>query len=159
MSREEALTDDEVERTLLAAPEARWSGLSAAVAALDVEVVHGQWAGGEPVDTVTVDGVERAVLQMPYVVYNDAVHRVIQCVYALGASLPFDWRSWDGFSRYPQGRGLDAAPVAESVRMVTAIVRADRFSEGTILASLHDGTFNAAISRLRRWSDEKRPGT
>jgi Family of unknown function (DUF6508) len=155
----EGLTDEEVERRLLAAPEARWSELSAAVAALDAEDDHGRWAGGEPVDTVTVDGIERAVLQMPYVVYNDPVPRVIQCVYALGASLPFDWRSWDGFSRYPQGRGLDAAPVAESVRMVTAIVRADRFSEGTILASLHDGTFNSAIRRLWHWHDEKRPGT
>ena len=41
--------------------------------------------------------------------------------------------------------------------MVTAIVRADRFSEGTILVSLDDGTLHAAISRLRRWHDDKGP--
>ena len=159
MSQADGLTDEEVERILLAAPEDRWSDLSAAVTALDAEPDHGRWAGGEPVGTATVDGVERAVLQMPYVVYREAVHEVIRCVYALGASPPFDWRSWDGLSRYPQGRGLDVAPVAESVRMVTAIVRADRFSEGTILVSLDDGTLHAAISRLRRWHDEKGPAT
>ena len=94
---------------------------------------------------------------MPYVAYNDAVFRTIRCVYALGASRPFDWCSWNGLDRYPGGRGLEAAPVAESVRMVTAIVRADRFAEGTILTSLADGTFQAALTRLRHWYDDHRP--
>jgi hypothetical protein len=48
---------------------------------------------------------------------------------------------------------LDAAPVADAVRMTTAIVRADRFTEGTIGATLADGTLAAALRRLRRWHD------
>jgi hypothetical protein len=114
------------------------------VAALDAEAEHGRWAGGD-----RVEGGD--AVQMPYVVYGEAVHRTIAAVYALGASRPFDWRSWDGLNRYPQGRGLDSAPVAESVRMVTAIVRADRFFEGTILATLDDGTLRAAIGRVLAW--------
>jgi hypothetical protein len=42
---------------------------------------------------------------------------------------------------YRGGGGLEAAPVAEAVRMATAIVRADRFTEGALAASLTDGTF------------------
>jgi hypothetical protein len=38
--------------------------------------------------------------------------------------------------------------------MVTAIVRAERFSEGTIGATLEDGTLFAALRRIRRWHDE-----
>ena len=154
---EDGPTDAPIEILLHAAAETRWSDLWDTVVALDAERDHGVWAGGEAVDTVTVDGVERAVLQMPYVVYSDAVTHTIRCVYALGADLPFDWRSWDGLTRYPHPPGLDTAPVAESVRMITAIVRADRFVEGTILATLDDGTFHAAIGRLRRWHNEKRP--
>ncbi len=138
--------DGEIERLLRAAPEARWDDLWDAVVALDAEPEPGRWAG-----------FDQPVLQMPYVVYSPAVDRVIAAIYALGASLPFDWHSWDGLSRYPGGRGLDAAPVAEAVRMVTAVVRADRFSEGTILTCLGDGTLPAAIGRLRRWHDEERP--
>lgn len=39
--------------------------------------------------------------------------------------------------------------------MVTAIVQADRFSEGTIDATLDDGVLQAALRRLRRWHDEE----
>ena len=73
----------------------------------------------------------------------------------LGAGQPFDWRAWDGLNRYPDGRGLDEAPVAESIRMINAVVRADRFGEGTLLASLEDGTSMAAVDRLRRWFEER----
>ncbi len=149
-------SDTEVERLLLAADEHRWGELWAAVAALSADPAPGRWAGGER-EAIAVDGGERTVIQMPYVNYSDTVHRTIQCVYMLGANLPFDWRSWDGLNRYPRGRGLETAPVAESVRMVTAIVRADRFCEGTILACIHDGTLDAAIRRLRHWHDEQRP--
>ena len=139
-------SDADIERLLQAAPEERWAELWEAVAALDAEDDHGQWAGAS----------ERGQLQLPYVVYSEAVERTSSCIFALGASLPFDWPTWDGLRRYPGGRGLEAAPVAEAVRMVTAVVRADRFSEGTILAALGDGTLAAAIGRLRRWHDEER---
>lgn len=138
--------DAEIEQMLRAAPDARWVELWNAAAALEAEHDHGQWAGAS-------DGGQ---LQLPYVVYSEAVDRTISCIYALGASLPFDWPTWEGLRRYPGGRGLEAAPVAEAVRMVTAVVRADRFSEGTILAALGDGTLPAAISRMRRWYEQER---
>ena len=142
---DDGLTDAEIEDRLRAAEEGRWRELWEAVAALDEDPEPGRWAGGERVD---------GVLQMPYVVYRDAVHHMIRAVYALGANLPFPWPAWGGLQRYPRGRGLDAAPVAESIRLVTAIVRADRFSEGTILACLTDGTLAAVFDRLRRWQAE-----
>ena len=105
-----------------------------------------------------VDGVEKPVIQMPYVIYSEAVFGVTAKVGALGASQPLDWQAWGGLTRYPNGRGLDEAPVAESIRMVTAIVRADRFGEGTLLASIEDGTFMAAVDRLRCWYEEQQLG-
>ena len=38
----------------------------------------------------------------------------------------------------------------------TAIVRGDRFTDGTIGAALEEGSFQAALRRLRRWSDDER---
>lgn len=155
----EGLSDSEIEHRLRAAAAERWHDLWAAVDALAGEPEKGRWAGGETVRTIVVDGVEKPVIQMPYVVYSPAALDVIAKVGGLGASQPFDWQAWDGLNRYPEGRGLDQAPVAESIRIVTAIVRSDRFGEGTLLASLEDGTFMAAIDRLRRWYDEERSGS
>lgn len=147
----EGLSDTEIEHRLRAAAEQRWQDLWDALNALALEPEKGQWAGGETVDTIVVDGVEKPVIQMPYVIYSAAVFDVIAKVSGLGVSQPFDWQAWDGLNRFPNGRGLDEAPVAESIRMITAIVRADRFGEGTLPASLEDGTFMAAVDRLRRW--------
>jgi hypothetical protein len=148
----EGLSDSEIEHRLRAAADRRWQDLWDALHALVAEPEKGRWAGGE---TVVVDGVEKPVIQMPYVIYSAAVSDVIANVAALGASQPFDWQAWDGLNRYPNGRGLGEAPVAESIRMITAIVRADRFGEGTLLASLEDGTFLAAVDRLRGWYEEQ----
>lgn len=149
------LSDAEIEQRLRAAPDERWHELWQAVDALAAEPVKGAWAGGE---SVVVDGAERPVTQAPYVVYADSTLDVTARVGALGASEPFDWQAWGGLGRYPDGRGLGEAAVAEAVRMITAIVRADRFVEGALLASLEDGTFMAAIERLRRWYDHEGGG-
>ena len=152
----DGLSDSEIEERLRAAPEERWQQVWDAAADLDADPEPGRWAGGETDRTITVDGVEKPVIQLPYVIYGPAVERVIAGIYALGASEPFDWPAWGGLARYPAGRGLERAAVAEAVRLVTAVSRADRFSEGTILARVEDGTFTAIVNRLRRWYEEER---
>jgi hypothetical protein len=154
----EGLSDTEIEHRLHAAADQLWQDLWDALDALAGQQERGRWAGGETGETVVVDGVEKPVIQMPYVIYDEAVFDVIAKVGALGANQPFDWLAWDGLSRYPNGRGLAEAPVAEAIRLITAIVRADRFGEGTLLATLEDGTFMAAVDRLRRWYDEQQSG-
>lgn len=84
------------------------------------------------------------------------VGRVVKALSDMGAIVPFDWASWDGAHRYRQPASLDAAPVSDAVRFVTAAIRSDRFNEGTIDARILDGTFPAALARLRRWYDTER---
>ena len=148
-------TDADIEQLLRRAPADVWAELWTAVDALEGETERTTWGGGQQVDTTVVDGVERPVFQMPYAIYTAATHRVVQALYGLGAIVPFDWPSWDGTRAYRGSRALDAAPVADAVRMVTAIVRADRFSDGTIGAMFEDGTFPAALRRIRRWHREQ----
>ena len=136
------LSDEEIERRLRAAPEERWHAFWDAAAAVDAEAEHGRWEGPKG--------------HMPYVIYTDAVDRWIACLYGLGASEAFDWLAWDGLSRYWGGQGLDEAHVAEAVRLVMAVRRADRFGEGTLLNAFDSGTMAAVAGRLRRWYDEER---
>ncbi len=152
-------TDEAIEARLATVPDDGWVQLWDAVDQLAAEVEHATWAGGDEGATTIVDGVEVPVLHLPYVVYGEAVNRLVQLLYGLGLIVPFNWPAWDGARRYRTGRGLTTAPVADAVRLLTAVVRADRFSEGTIAVTLDDGTVPAALSRLRQWYDEeRRPG-
>lgn len=139
------LSDEEIERRLRAAPVERWQSFWDASVAVEAEDEHGRWDG--------------APGQMPYVTYSDAVTRWIACLYGLGASESFDWLAWDGLGRYRGGQALDEAPVAEAVRLVMAVSRADRFGEGTLLNAFDTGTMAAVVRRLRRWyADERGAG-
>lgn len=91
---------------------------------------------------------------MPYAIYSDATQHLL-ALYDLDILVPFKWPGWEGIEKYRGGTCLDSAPVADALRMVTAIIRAYRFSEGTIGATLDDGTLQAALRRLRRWHEEE----
>ncbi|HUQ39741.1 MAG TPA: DUF6508 domain-containing protein [Acidimicrobiales bacterium] len=135
-------SDAEIELQLRMVNEDRWRALWAAMADIDAEVRPFRWAGGEG--------------QMPYVEYSDAALRLSVCLANVGAVVRFDWMDWGGFQRHPCGEGLAAAPVADAVRMATAVVRGDRFGEGTLANAIADGTLRAIVGRLRRWHDEER---
>lgn len=155
MTGERDLTDSDIEAILRRAQPEAWAALWSAVDALQAEHEHMTWAGGKQVDTTVVEGVERPVFQMPYAVYSPATERVVRALYDLEAIVPFNWPEWEGARMYREPSALDTAPVADAVRLLTAIVRRDRFAEGTIGASLADGTLLASLSRLRRWHDEE----
>jgi hypothetical protein len=148
--------DAEIENVLATVPPDRWEAIWSAwdEVAKDTEPLH--WEGGEQVGVHVVDGVEKPVLQMPYAVYSPAVERLRG---ALGAIVvPFAWPQWEGVSRYRGGREVAAAPVADAVRLITAVLRSERFTDGSIAGAIEDGTLGAAVQRLRRWLDEQRQG-
>lgn len=151
-------TDADIEARLRLVPAQSWDALRAAAAASEREPQQERmtWGGGEQVGTRVVDGLERPVTQMPYAVYSESTQRLIAAVGAVGGVVPYNWPGWQGLQTYSRGAGLDAAPVADAVRMTTAIIRSDRFCEGSIGGALGDGTLLAAVHRLLRWYDDQR---
>ncbi|QIS20581.1 DUF6508 domain-containing protein [Nocardia terpenica] len=137
-------SDSDIKVRLLISPPERWQQLLSAVDALLAEQPS-PWE----IRTQNSDG----SLCMPYAVYSDAVERVKQGLNQVDAIVRFDWKKWDGIRRYRGGRGLAEAPVADACRMLTALTRGERFTDGTIGRALDDGTFQAALLRLRGWYD------
>jgi RimJ/RimL family protein N-acetyltransferase len=102
----------------------------------------GTWAGGE----ADADG----VIRMPYVVLSERILAFTREMTALGWIHPFDWPAWAGS---PAGRRyledssrIGDAPADDLGRLLTTIVRSDRFSEGEVLAAAESGVL-AAIAR------------
>lgn len=146
-------TDAEIEAVLRAAPRERWADLAAAVRAVEAEPAerHVRWAGGEQVGTTMVDGVDRPVVQLPYPVYSDAAERLRAALGGVGAIVVFAWPGWDGAERYKTAADVATAPAADVARLVTSLVRGERFAEGTLADALSDGRLLAAARRLLAW--------
>ncbi|MFQ6329617.1 DUF6508 domain-containing protein [Nocardia sp. CWNU-33] len=76
-------------------------------------------------------------------------------MYRVDAIVGFPWKKWDRKSAYPGGKGVDTAPVADAAGALTAVVRAEHFNDGTILAALGDGALPSALQRLRTWHEQQ----
>ena len=87
---------------------------------------------------------------MPYAILGDAAETFIRTAYDRGWVLRgFDWVSW-GQSEDAQALWSDPSALARAEPMkllylITALMRQDRFSEGTLL-----GAFKVSLRRLRR---------
>ena len=102
----------------------------------------GQWAGGERLP----DG----SIQMPWYELSPEPAQFVDDVRGAGWVTPFDWPAWlsspDGerLVRDPQAVA-DASP-DDLGRLLTALVRQERFGDGT-LAAANDSGLLAAIAR------------
>jgi hypothetical protein len=141
-------TDDEILARLQATAPETWDELWRAADDAAHLGAPARWEGGETVDGVT---------HMPYPVYEPAVDRLMAALAATtGGIVVFRWMDWDGIGRYRTPDAVHDAPIVDVPRLVTAIVRSERFSEGSIEGAVQSGLIAAIVDRLRRWLDSGR---
>jgi len=136
------LADDTVIAGLRSAPRSAWVRLLDAADVIALVDNYGVWRGG-----TTIEG-DDGVLEMPWVDYVDEVDRLVQALYEVHAIVDIDSIEMD-LAR--QMVTCDPANVIDTVRMITTIVRVDRFSEGLLLRALQDGTLPVLVRRLAAW--------
>lgn len=103
----------------------------------------GHWRGG--------DADEQGVVHLPWFEYDERIANWPGgCEGGSLVAMGFDWMSWLGT---PEGQVLSGDPAtiqhassADLARLVTAIVRGDRFSEGNLAGAIERG-FVSAICR------------
>lgn len=132
-------TDDEIEEHLRSTSASTWRTLRDHIDAIDHLTNRYTWHGGER---------DEGTHTMPFVAYDERVSAVISLLYEMGVVVVFDWMNWDGVRRFGDAEGLASAPGADVARWLTALVRSERFGEGSIAATLDDGRFLAALVRL-----------
>ena len=136
--------DAEIRGALARGGDGDWRELWAAVDEVAGLTIYADW--------------ERPAGQVPFPVYVPAVDRVRRQLGVLGLYVPFAWPDWEGVVRYRDDpAALADAPVTDAVRLLTAIQRSERFSDGSIEGALESGVMPAALARLRRWYDHERP--
>ena len=68
---------------------------------------------------------------------------------------PFDWKAWVEIA--PPSHDAVALSWEDCVRHVTRIVRAERFAEGSLMASVRSGELRALCERVADLQDRGRP--
>jgi hypothetical protein len=136
------VAEDTVVAGLRQAPRSAWLRLLDAIDVVGLIDEYGSWRGG-----TTIEG-DDGVLEMPWVDYADEVDRLVQSLYEVNAVVDLDPFELD-IAR--QMVTSDPTNVSDTVRMITTIVRVNRFSEGQLLRSLEDGTLQTLVRRLARW--------
>jgi hypothetical protein len=80
-------------------------------------------------------------------------HRWYELAYDLGVVQPFPWMEWIEAkgARFVSSRDLADASLADAIRIVTAIVRSDRFSEGHLVNEMGGGLVTGAVQVIQDW--------
>lgn len=146
-TREETADDRRIEAAMAAHPPERWRELFAAADALEpADLVVGAGGGQE---------LRPGVFQMRFPVYSDAINRIRGMLAALDVVVVFDWMDWANGFRY-SAQIVPDMPIADVARLTTAILRGERFADGTIARAVEFGVFTAVLDRLRVWYDTER---
>lgn len=111
----------------------------------DPNASAGRWAGQKGSGTVDDP------LTMPYFDASDLLNRFVDMVYNAGWIQDFDWMEWSRGSEARRlmrdSKALSDATVDQIANVITTLVRADRFSEGTLARSFETGTLRALAER------------
>ncbi|MDX3385633.1 DUF6508 domain-containing protein [Streptomyces niveiscabiei] len=114
-----------------------WRELREAYEALTDADRKVEWGGGERS--------ESGAIQVPYPKYSAPLWRVVAALYELGAVTPeHRWTEWPWPELPAGGRLLPA----DAVRAATALLRAERMSEGGIDKAAQNGLFDAIVVSL-----------
>ncbi|MBX9395108.1 hypothetical protein K4749_16255 [Streptomyces sp. TRM72054] len=121
-----------------------WRELADAFDALTDEDRDIKWGGGQKL----ADG----VYHVAFPLYSQPLERAVRALSGVGAVTP-EYRWVDSPMPEPSPDGRLSA--ADAVRAATAVVRRERFSDGTIAAAVKSGLLDAVVASLRAWYAEQ----
>jgi hypothetical protein len=100
------------------------------------------------------------VWTMPYVRYSDTVEKLVQAAYDHGLVLrDFDWAKWASTkvarSLRDDEATLAAATPEQLARLLTVLIRQDRFAEGTLLDAFESGLILRILRRAAKLCEDR----
>jgi hypothetical protein len=107
-----------------------------------------EWRGGrDPAGTAAADS--------PYPVYDDRVWDLLGALQAVGAFVVFDWMHWKRSAAVRDVRLAGSAPIADLARLVTVLLRGERFADGVIAGAVEAGVLPVLGERLLAFLDDR----
>lgn len=94
---------------------------------------------------------EEGIKILPYWEPAEVVSKFSELCYKLGIVLEFDWPIWDEGRELVNGdlSKIDILDLMTLCKLITAIIRSDRFCDGALINSFENGCMPTILRRLR----------
>jgi hypothetical protein len=138
------LNEKDCEDKIKALTRQNWKPLLALIPKIENAAEFGKWSGG----TADEDG----VLQFPYCVPAPIVSQFLEVVYAIPIIVSFDWGSWDEGRKMASDEtfNFDSTDLVTKCKLITAIVRNDRFCEGALVSAFESGLIVKILKSIEK---------
>lgn len=108
-----------------------------------------EWAGG--------DKGKEGIIQFPYHHPTPIDSQFLKIVYAVPIIISFDWGSWDEGRKMASDKGFDfdSIDLVTKCKLITAIVRNDRFCEGALVSACESGLIFKILRSIEKEVSDK----
>jgi hypothetical protein len=107
---------------------------------------QGKWSkrmGGEEVAENTIE--------MPWIQNDELIMDFVTFVYDRGLTIVFNWKDWDEGGRLYKSEDqtkYDNVDLETVLKLITSLIRQDRFADGSLAWAFESGNFPKLINRL-----------
>ncbi len=121
-----------------------WQPLLELIPEIEATSKFGEDAGGEKD--------EKGMIQMPYLIESEIVNKFREVIDAMGIIISFNWPAWDegreiaGNKRFD----FDSIDIPTKCKLITAIIRNDRFCEGALVSAFSSGLIVKILKSIER---------
>jgi hypothetical protein len=95
---------------------------------------------------------EDGVMQLPFVIPAYVVTQFVDIVYEMPLMVSFDWPSWDEGREmlHDPGFDFDSIDIPTKCKLITAIIRNDRFADGALVRAFESGLILEILKSIQR---------
>ena len=94
---------------------------------------------------------ENGVIEMPYIVRDPLISEFVEFMYDHDLVVQFDWSEWDEgreWYRLQDESKYEHLNIETALKLLTAVIRNDRFHEGALVNAFESGDFPKIINTL-----------
>lgn len=147
-----ALPEASYKKTINAFTKQHWKPLLELIPLIEKNTNFGEMEGNKTL----ADG----IYTFPYWVQAEVVNKFLEIVYKMPVIIDFDWGSWD------EGREIvhenefdyDTIDIVTKCKLITAIVRNDRFCDGALIEAFESGLMLKILKSIEKQVDSKLSG-
>lgn len=121
-----------------------WQPLLALIPKIKITSTFGVWSEGNKD--------EEGVFHVPYCVPAPIVSQFLRVVYAIPIIINFDWGVWDEGRKIASDEDFDfdSTDLITKCKLITAIVRNDRFCEGVLVSAFESGLILRILKSIEK---------